>query len=253
LPRGTALAQRALGLYSWAKFGGVTVEGALPSSDEHGLVIIGNHPSNPEIFPLMWAILKQIDGNPRRLPHAMAKEELFTGVRGKFLDHFEQIRVNRAVGKDAIVAAAEVLRDSGIIVVYPEGTLTKNDQGWPTPVTQEEQFRAKLKGLREGSEKYNDMIRSLESYHFNGTYKKGIEAPISQTEACVVPALTLRRQSDVLIRFGESIQLPPNGSLERKLARRQLVGGAMLDVATMMAEERGVALPTEVHERILAG
>jgi 1-acyl-sn-glycerol-3-phosphate acyltransferase len=96
---------------------------------EGGCLVVFNHISH--IDPLMAAHFVYDHG---RLPHYLAKSTLFKNkILGGFLRTVEQIPVERltrnAVGAyDAAVAA---VRDGQCVVVYPEGTLTRDPGLWP--------------------------------------------------------------------------------------------------------------------------
>ncbi len=94
-----------------------------------GCLVVFNHISH--IDPLMSAHFVYDHG---RLPHYLAKSTLFRNpVLGGYLRAVSQIPVERltrnAVGAyDAAVAA---VRAGGCVVVYPEGTLTRDPDLWP--------------------------------------------------------------------------------------------------------------------------
>ncbi len=96
---------------------------------EGGCLVVFNHISH--IDPLMAAHFVYDHG---RLPHYLAKSTLFSNkLLGSFLRTVGQIPVERltrnAVGAyDAAVAA---VREGQCVVVYPEGTLTRDPGLWP--------------------------------------------------------------------------------------------------------------------------
>lgn len=94
-----------------------------------GCVLVLNHIS--PIDPLTAAHLVYDHG---RLPRYLAKSGLFkNGFLRFFLDAAGQIPVERlssnAVG--AFDAAVDAVRRGELVVVYPEGTITRDPQGWP--------------------------------------------------------------------------------------------------------------------------
>jgi 1-acyl-sn-glycerol-3-phosphate acyltransferase len=94
-----------------------------------GCLIVVNHIS--EIDPLTLAHIVYERG---RLPRYLAKAELFDlPVLGRWLRALGQIPVARmsreAAG--AYDAAVDAIRDGRCVVVYPEGTLTRDPDGWP--------------------------------------------------------------------------------------------------------------------------
>lgn len=111
--------------------------GALANIRVHGgenlprtgpIIVVANHMT--EIDPLVVAIALY---RLRRGPRFMAKDSLFKiPVVGKALTGTGQIPVERrAGGGDAMKSAKEALAAGGTVVVYPEGTLTRDPDLWP--------------------------------------------------------------------------------------------------------------------------
>jgi 1-acyl-sn-glycerol-3-phosphate acyltransferase len=96
----------------------------------HGAYIIApNHYS--EIDPLVVGSMIWRRG---RMPRFLAKESLFSvPVVGWFLSKSGQVRVSRSHGgRGAPIAQAQHIVDEGsVVVVYPEGTLTRDPDMWP--------------------------------------------------------------------------------------------------------------------------
>lgn len=94
-----------------------------------GAIIAINHIS--KIDPLMLAHLLYNHG---RLPRFLAKDGLFRiKVLGWFLRAAGQIPVARA-GDDAasaFAAAVAAVRDGECVIFYPEGSITRDPDGWP--------------------------------------------------------------------------------------------------------------------------
>ena len=127
---------------SWAwVFAEPLVRGALLSTTTHewidaenipatgGCIIVLNHVSH--LDPLTAAHLVYDHG---RLPHYLAKSGLFRNrALGAFFRAAGQIPVERmsknAVG--AFDAAVQAVREGKCVVVYPEGTITRDPSGWP--------------------------------------------------------------------------------------------------------------------------
>lgn len=97
----------------------------LPDS---GMILAANHISI--LDPLYVAHMVYSSG---RIPHFLAKKELFDApVIGKALTRMQQIPVDRAGRSiDSLAMAEEVLSDQGVIIIYPEGTTTKDPDMWP--------------------------------------------------------------------------------------------------------------------------
>jgi 1-acyl-sn-glycerol-3-phosphate acyltransferase len=94
-----------------------------------GCIIVLNHVSH--LDPLMAAHIVYDHG---RLPHYLAKSGLFKNkALGGFLIAAGQIPVERlsrnAAG--AFDAAVAAVRAGKCVVVYPEGTITRDPDGWP--------------------------------------------------------------------------------------------------------------------------
>lgn len=94
-----------------------------------GCIIVLNHVSH--VDPLTAAHLVYDHG---RLPHYLAKSGLFRNrALGAFFRAAGQIPVERlsrnAAG--AFDAAVAAVREGKCVVVYPEGTITRDPDGWP--------------------------------------------------------------------------------------------------------------------------
>lgn len=95
---------------------------------EGPVLIAANHISNFD--PLAHALLVNETG---RVMRVFAKAELFRHkIIGPVLRSCRMIPVERGTGEAGpIVAAEEALREGGLIMLYPEATLTKNDDLMP--------------------------------------------------------------------------------------------------------------------------
>ncbi|MGC5626626.1 lysophospholipid acyltransferase family protein [Georgenia sp. Z1344] len=94
-----------------------------------GFVVASNHVSN--LDPLLVGDFLQAHGAP---PAFLAKSELFTsGPVGRILRAAGQVEVRRdAEDADrALDHAREALADGRCVVVYPEGTFTRDPDLWP--------------------------------------------------------------------------------------------------------------------------
>lgn len=91
-------------------------------------VFSANHVSNFD--PLTTAYLLWRGG---RVPRFLAKASLFkVPVVGAILSYIGQIPVERDGGRsDPLEAAARLLTDDLAVIVYPEGTLTRDPDEWP--------------------------------------------------------------------------------------------------------------------------
>lgn len=93
-----------------------------------GMILAVNHIS--DLDPLYVGNMIYSSG---RIPHFLAKKELFEApVIGNVLNWMKQIPVDRAGRSiDSLTMAEEVLSKQGVIVIYPEGTVTKDPDMWP--------------------------------------------------------------------------------------------------------------------------
>ncbi len=95
-----------------------------------GYVLVGNHLSN--LDPLAFAYSVYI--HMKRVPHFLAKESLFRiPVLKQLLPKVGQIPVYRGGrnNEDSLRAAKEFIRAGQVVVVFPEGTLTRDPNLWP--------------------------------------------------------------------------------------------------------------------------
>jgi len=94
-----------------------------------GYVVVLNHVSH--VDPLTAAHLVYDHG---RVPHYLAKSSLFDNkLLGFLLRAAGQIPVERASNNavGAFTAAVNAVREGKVVVVYPEGTITRDPDLWP--------------------------------------------------------------------------------------------------------------------------
>ena len=94
-----------------------------------GVIIAANHLSWVDPFTLGHFVYKA-----GRIPRFMAKESLFRlPVVGWICAGRDQIPVHRGErdGAAALSDAVEALRDGEAVLIYPEGTITKDPDWWP--------------------------------------------------------------------------------------------------------------------------
>ena len=100
-----------------------------PDQPHSGFIACANHCT--EIDPLTVGHMLYNNG---RSPHFLAKAGLFTPpVLGQIMRGTKQIPVDRggAGAGTSLEVAREVIEEGGAIVVYPEGTLTRDPGLWP--------------------------------------------------------------------------------------------------------------------------
>lgn len=97
-----------------------------------GYVLASNHVSH--IDPILFGHF-QLDHDIA--PRYLAKATLFEGpVLGRLMRSARQVPVYRTspgVAADSVRAACEAVEAGEIITVYPEGTITRDPDGWPMP------------------------------------------------------------------------------------------------------------------------
>jgi 1-acyl-sn-glycerol-3-phosphate acyltransferase len=92
------------------------------------VLVVANHVSI--LDPIACARLVFDSG---RIPHFLAKESLFTGVVGWVLRRAGQIPVARftSEARGSVSAAQADLAAGNVIVIYPEGSVTRDPDWWP--------------------------------------------------------------------------------------------------------------------------
>jgi 1-acyl-sn-glycerol-3-phosphate acyltransferase len=92
------------------------------------VLVVANHVS--VLDPIACARLVFDNG---RVPHFLAKASLFTGAVGWVLGHAGQIPVARftADARGSVSAAQADLAAGNVIVIYPEGSVTRDPDWWP--------------------------------------------------------------------------------------------------------------------------
>ncbi|MHB8450269.1 MAG: lysophospholipid acyltransferase family protein [Mycobacteriales bacterium] len=94
-----------------------------------GVIVAANHHSDADPFTVAHVLY-----DAGRLPRFLAKSEVFSlPVAGRILRGIGQIPVRRhtADAADVLAAAVAAVRAGELVVVYPEGTLTKDPGRWP--------------------------------------------------------------------------------------------------------------------------
>ena len=124
---GTVAATAAFGLMRTATKMSVRGREHLPPAGT-GIIVAAYHANH--LDPILVGLALKRNG---RMPHFLAKSTLFTGVLGKILKIIGQIPVLRASASagDSLEYAKDALANGQTVVIYPEGTLTKDPDFWP--------------------------------------------------------------------------------------------------------------------------
>lgn len=119
----------ALIFYPLAWLGKVVPTGAEHVRRQGGVLLVMNHVSH--LDPPVDAVFVHRNG---RVPRFLAKESLFrTPVFKHLISGSGSIPVYRRTtgAADSLSAANEALRTGKLVIIYPEGTITKDPNGWP--------------------------------------------------------------------------------------------------------------------------
>lgn len=96
-----------------------------------GYILVGNHVSYLDPFSFAYSVYYHM----KRTPHYFAKESLFRiPILGKLLPKVGQIPISRFGGnsnEEPLRAAKDFLLAGQVVVVFPEGTLTRDPDLWP--------------------------------------------------------------------------------------------------------------------------
>lgn len=94
-----------------------------------GALIVANHISH--LDPIFSGLIVH---RARRVPRFLAKHSLWsTPVLGRALAGSQQIPVYResADAQQSLRAGTQALDDGKVVIIYPEGTITRDPDGWP--------------------------------------------------------------------------------------------------------------------------
>lgn len=95
-----------------------------------GYILVGNHLSYLDPLAFAYSVFFHM----KRAPHYLAKEALFrVPILGSIIRSVGQIPVYRSgrVNDEPMRAAKEFLKAGQIVVIFPEGTLTRDPDLWP--------------------------------------------------------------------------------------------------------------------------
>jgi 1-acyl-sn-glycerol-3-phosphate acyltransferase len=119
----------AVFFYPIAAIGKVVTRNAERVQRSDGMLLVMNHVSH--LDPAVDAVFVHKNG---RVPRFLAKDSLFRAPLFKYLIRGAgSIPVYRRTtgAADSLEAANEALRSGKLVVIYPEGTITKDPDGWP--------------------------------------------------------------------------------------------------------------------------
>ncbi|GAA4320043.1 hypothetical protein GCM10023162_27070 [Klenkia terrae] len=93
-----------------------------------GVLLVANHVS--VLDPLACAMLVYDAG---RVPRFLAKSAVFTGLAGTILRAAGQIPVYRgtSAAQSSMSAAEQALAAGEVVIIYPEGSVTRDPDWWP--------------------------------------------------------------------------------------------------------------------------
>lgn len=198
------------------------IRGTLPV--EGPFILAANHLS--ELDPV---VMGHVVWKLGRAPRFMAKESLFRiPVIGRVLTALGQIPVARQGGGQAAIEAAGKLIDvGGGVIVYPEGTLTREPNLWP--------MRGKGGAVRMAAEHGIPLIPAA---HW------GTQAVFARYAKR--PKLRFRTPIDVVIDAPFDVSALQRDPGNRQL-ERDLTDALMRRITELQAELRGEVPPAELY------
>jgi 1-acyl-sn-glycerol-3-phosphate acyltransferase len=196
-----------------------------------GVLLVANHVS--VLDPLACARLVWDSG---RVPRFLAKESVFTGLAGTILRAAGQIPVSRGTSAaGSSVHAAKAALDAGdVVIIYPEGSVTRDPDWWPM------QSRSGVARLALTTDAVVLPVAQWGPQRVHDYHAKRLH-------------LRLRAPADYLV--GEPVDL----SAQRALVRaghpltgellREVTDLVMVRVRELLGELRGERPPAEFHPR----
>jgi 1-acyl-sn-glycerol-3-phosphate acyltransferase len=199
----------------------VTGQENIPASG--AFVVAPNHFTNIDPVTIGYALY-----NTGRPPHFLAKESLFrVPVFGWMLKRAGQVPVHRSGGRgaDPVKAAEAIARSGGSVVVFPEGSLTRDPDLWP--------MRGKTGAARIALHADIPVIPAVHwgDQEILGTYGKNIS---------VFP------RKRVQVRFGKPVDLSEfRGQPLTTAVFSAATAKIMAAITEMLEEVRGETAPAE--------
>jgi 1-acyl-sn-glycerol-3-phosphate acyltransferase len=195
------------------------------------VLLVANHVS--VLDPLACARLVFDNG---RLPHFLAKQSVFKGFAGTLLRSAGQIPVARfsADAHEALEAAKADLVAGNVVVIYPEGSVTRDPDWWPM------QARTGVARLALTTDAVVLPVAQWGPQEVHDYHRKKLR-------------LRFRAPADYLV--GEPVdlsaqraQVRAGRSLSTELLR-ETTDLIMVEVRNQLAELRGLPAPTSFHPR----
>jgi 1-acyl-sn-glycerol-3-phosphate acyltransferase len=195
-----------------------------------GALLVMNHISH--LDPAVDAVFVHRQG---RVPRFLAKESLFRApIFGSIISGAGSIPVYRGTkdAGDSLRAASQALQDGKIVVIYPEGTITKDPDWWP--------MRPHTGVARLILDNMDNNVPVIPAARwgtqeiFNGYTKKFRPFPRKAVTVAVGKPMDLSAYRD---------QPVTNAVL------REVTNGVMNEVKALLAEIRNEEAPKEFHPR----
>ncbi|GAA1852369.1 lysophospholipid acyltransferase family protein [Brevibacterium marinum] len=165
-----------------------------------------------------------------RVPHFLAKSTLFSGALGLILKGLGQIPVLRASAQagDSLDYAKEALAKGETVVIYPEGTLTKDEAFWP------QHFKS---GTARLALETGAQVIPVAHWGLNGVFPRGAKVP------------TFKPLSHTsVVRFGPPLDYTDLWDhRDEKRSKALLTKRLTNTIATMVGQLSGRELPARFH------
>ncbi|MFC5947700.1 lysophospholipid acyltransferase family protein [Pseudonocardia lutea] len=212
---------------------------------EGGALVVANHISYLDpVYTALWV------HTARRVPRFLAKASLWKiPVFGKVLIGSGQIPVYRdsADAQQSLSAGVEGLANGKVVVIYPEGTITRDPEGWPMH-SRTGAARLALSsdvpvlpmvhwGTREVYDHYNKKVRPLPRRRI--TVRAGEPIDLSAYRGRPIDATILREVTELFMTRCKELlaevrdETPPPGFY------RRAAEGRTAEAATPEAERNG--------------
>lgn len=201
------------------------IDGELPPTGP--VILCPNHYS--DIDPLANAVAVWKLG---RQPRFMAKASLFrVPVLGWILRKTGQIAVDRTPGANrsgVMSAAQQLISAGGLVIIYPEGTLTREPNGWP--------MRGKSGAVRLALE-HNIPIIPMATW--------GADAVMPR----FAKKFRFRFRAPLKVRVGRPIDLSEwAGMSASRSANQQATERVMREITVLLEEIRGEQAPDTLYD-----